>query len=61
MSGLVIPEILMNIMSCRGFSRSLISTYYLSKLFVIVETEEGGLYNIPIRVKNKINAVNLHN
>ena len=62
----------MNIMSCHGFSKSPILTvilsclsdlftYYLSKGFVIVETEEGGLDNISISLKKKVNAVNLHN
>ena len=63
-SGLVIPAILMNIMSCHGFVKSSISTYiltcynslvtyYISKGFVIIETEVGGVDNIPIIVKNK--------
>ena len=58
-------------MSCHGFSkysistviltcRSSIVTYYIYKVFVIVETEEVGLYNIPISVKNQINADGLH-
>ena len=71
MSGLGIPEILMNIMSCQGFDKSSISTviliylnalviYYLYKSFVIVEIEVGGVYNIIINVKEKINAAPLN-
>ena len=67
-----IPEILMNIMSCNGFSKYPISTvilicrsalvpYDLNKVFLIVETEEGGADNIKITTKEKINAVNLYN
>ena len=58
-------------MSYHEFSKSSISTviltfrstlvpYYLSKLFVVVETEEGGAYNIPMNVKMKIYTNNLH-
>ena len=53
-----IPEILMNIMSCHGFSTNLISTWHsalvtfnISKGIFIVDTEEGNLDNITIRVK----------
>ena len=63
-SGLGIPDIFMNIMSCHEFSKSSISTvilkccsalapYHLSKGFVIFEAEEGGIDNIPMSVKNK--------
>ena len=49
-SGLGIPDILMNIISCHGFSKSSIITviftcrsslvpYYLSKVFSVVETK----------------------
>ena len=52
----------MNIMSCHGFYKSSILTviltlrsalvpYHLSKGFVIVETEVGGVGNIPMTVK----------
>ena len=34
-------------------------TYYISKGLVIVETELGGVDNIPI-TKKKINAAHLH-
>ena len=67
LSGLIIPETIMNIMSCHGFSKPTISTviitclsvlvpYYLSELFFIVEKEEGIFENIPEKVLNKINA-----
>ena len=72
MSGMGIHAILINIMSCHRFSKSetltvilkWISTlvpYYLNKVFLIVETEEGGADNIKITTKEKINAVNLYN
>ena len=62
LSGFVIPDILMNILSCHGISKYSISTgiltccsalviYYLSKLFIILETEEGALDNIVMSVK----------
>ena len=52
----------MNIMECHGFDKYTISTviftcrsalvpYYLSKVFVVVETEVGGVDNIPTTVK----------
>ena len=44
------------ILSCRN---SLVP-YYFSKVFVIVETELGGVENIPIIVKNQTNATHLH-
>ena len=70
-SGLGIPDVLMNIMSCHGFLQPSISKviltcgsalvpYYPSKGFVIVETKEGVKYNIKMSVKDKINADNLH-
>ena len=60
--GLGIPEILMNIISYHGFYKYSILTvilkfhnalvpYDLSKGFLIVETEVGGVNNIPITVK----------
>ena len=62
LSGLVINNILMNIMSCHGFVKSSRSTiiltccnalvpYYIYKVCVIVETEVGGVYSIPIIAK----------
>ena len=52
----------MNITSCHGFDKSTILTViltcrnslvpsYLSKRFIIVETEVGAINNIPINVK----------
>ena len=60
----------MDIMSCHGLSkysistviltcRSALVTYYISKVFVIVEIKEGGLDNIAMSTKNQINADNL--
>ena len=34
--------------------------YFLSKGFIIVETEEGGLDNITMNVKMKIHADNIY-
>ena len=62
LSGLEIPEILMNIIPCYVFAKSSIYTviltfhnslvpYYYSKRFVVFETEVGGVDNIPIIVK----------
>ena len=64
-SGLGILDIFMNIMSCHGFVKSSVSTviltchnylvmYYLSKGFVVVETEVGGVDNIPMFVKTML-------
>ena len=71
MSGLGITKIMMNIMSCHGFSKSIISTviikcrstlvaYYLSKGFLIFEKEEGKFENIPEKYLRKIYAYPLH-
>ena len=71
LSGMIISEILMNIMSCHGFSkypmsnviltcRSYLVSCYINKYFVVVETEKFGQDNIPIMVKEKINAINLY-
>ena len=67
LSGLGIPDILMNIMSFHGFAKSSILTviltcrnalvpYYFSKGFFIVETEVGGVDNITISLKEQIDA-----
>ena len=40
--------------------RSALVPCYLSKGLIIVETEEVNLDHVPIRVKNQINSVNLH-
>ena len=61
----------MNIMSCHVFSkhsiskailtcRSALVSYYIFKVFFVVETEVGGVDNIPTRVKDQINAADLH-
>ena len=69
LSRMGIPDILMSIMSCHGFSkkstffftcRSALVHCYISKGLIIVETEEVNLDHVPIRVKNQINSVNLH-
>ena len=67
MSGLGIPEIMMNIMSCHGLSISTIRIviivccsvvvpYYFSKGFLIVEKVEGKFENIPEQVLKQTNA-----
>ena len=70
-SGIGIPELLMNIMSCHGFvnyekstvifscHRKLI-TYYLSKGFVIPNNNSSALRDVPLRVKKRMNNENLH-
>ena len=61
----------MNIMSCRGFSKNILSTVilichsarvpiYPYKLFIIVETEEASLDNVTVNVKKKIKYVGLY-
>ena len=61
----------MDIISYQGFAKSSTSTvilkchnylvsYYSSKGFVIVETEVGGVDNIPINVKKQINPSHLN-
>ena len=51
-------------MSCRGFSKHSISTVILAcrsaLLPYYIGAEWGGIYNISISLKGKINAVNLH-
>ena len=58
-------------MSCHGLSkysiltviltcRSALVPYYLSKGFVIVETEVVGVDNIPMSVNNQINSSDLN-
>ena len=65
------PDILMNIISCHGLVnysipkvilkfRSDLVTYYISKGFVIVETEEGVIDNTPTNVNIKIHDDSLH-
>ena len=45
------------ILSCHSYQ----VTYHLYKVFVVSETEYYGLDIIPISVKHKKNANNLHN
>ena len=40
--------------------RSALVPYYLSKGFVVFESEEGDIDNIPMSVKIQIHADNLH-
>ena len=70
-SRLGLPDIFMNIMPCCRFYKSPVSiviltyhstlvTYYLFKVSVIVEIEEGVLDNITISVKSRIDTVSLN-
>ena len=70
-SGLVIHEIMMNIMSCHGFlkvttsiviiaCRSSLVPYYLSRGFIIVEKLDGISVNIPDPVLKQTNASPLY-
>ena len=63
LSGIVIPEILLNIVFCYDFVQDNKSTlilacriklvlYYLYKYFVILEQDSLALKNVPRRVKN---------
>ena len=36
------------------------SYMFFSEVFFIVETKDGGIYNIPMILKNQIYADNLH-
>ena len=71
LSGLGISGILINIISCIGFSKLTTSTeiltccsalvpYYLPKLFINVDKLDGVSLNIPDPVLRKINASQLH-
>ena len=71
MSGLGIPEILMNIMTCHEYTRSPNSSviisfhnelvpYYISKVFYPVEKEDGMYNNIPEAVMDEINGVGIY-
>ena len=70
-SGLGIPEIMMNIMSCDDFSELTTSTviftcrsdfmiYYLSKVFIIVDKVYRVYINISDPVFRQINDFPLH-
>ena len=67
LSGIGIPVVFMNLTSYHGFKKEQHSTviltwhsekfsYYISKGFVIVETKEDGLENMPSNMKEKINT-----
>ena len=66
-SGIGIPGLLMNIISCHGFVNVNKSTvilschrklvdYYLSGVFVILEKYSSAFSYVPLRVKQIINA-----
>ena len=68
LSGIGIPEILINIVSCYGFiqqvtstliltSRSKLVSCYISKGFMILAQHYQTLYDTPIRVKQLIHVV----
>ena len=70
-SGIGIPELLMNIISCRGFVnntksdailsyRSKLVDYCLSKGFVIFENNSSALRNVPLHAKQKNNAGHIY-
>ena len=70
-SGIVIPEVLMNIMSCNGFAQEVNTTvilkchwqlfsYYLSKDFVILYHRTYALENINLTAKQQIHKINKH-
>ena len=40
--------------------RSTLVPIYTSKVFIIVETEEAGLDNVPVRVKKKRKSIGLN-
>ena len=69
--GIVIPELLMNIIFCRGFVNENKSTfifscrgklvdYLFSKCFVILEKHSSELIDVPLCIKQKTNARILH-
>ena len=49
-------SILAVILTCRNF----LVPYYRYKIYIIVETEVGGVDNITTIVKEQANATNLH-
>ena len=63
--GIVTPDILMQLVSCYGFSigkheisiltfRINLVSYYLSRCFMFIESNRNGLKSIPIVVKNRV-------
>ena len=70
-SGIEIPELLINIISCHGFvndkrsslilsCRKKLVDYYLSKGFVLHNNIPRALNNVPQRVKHIINAEDMY-
>ena len=70
-SGISIPELLMNIISCHGFVNNMTSDvilscrrklvdYYLPKGFVILEKNSSTLINVPLRAKQRINSEDIY-
>ena len=70
LSGIGIPEIVLNIVSCYGFvhyknstliltCRSKLVLYHLSKGFLIFEQAYQALKNVTLRVQNRINDINM--
>ena len=70
-AGIGIPKLLMNIMSCHGFTkdnnttviltcRSKLVSYHLSKEFLIPENNSDALIDVPKRVNQQISAEDLH-
>ena len=61
--GIVIPEVLMNIMSCCGFLivvlmfRIKLVLYYLSEGFLIIDPESDALDNVPLKFKQQIHTI----
>ena len=69
--GISIPELLMNIISCHVFVNNTNSTvvfscgrklvdYYLSEGFFILDNNSRNLCDVPIRVKQIIDAEYIH-
>ena len=71
LSGIGIPEILLNIVSCYGYIKDENSTliltwkgklvsYYLSNVFVIIEKDYHAFNNVPQMVQSRIDAINMY-
>ena len=65
--GIGIPDLLMNLMSSRGFLKNIDSVvilkfpkrmleYYFPKLFIILECNDNNLEKLPNDVKQRIDA-----
>ena len=72
LSVISIPERLLNIVSCCGFvkdnnptlvltCRSKVVSYYLSKVFVMLDQDSQAPNNAPLRVKQHIHDLNMFN